>query len=35
MTDVIRDHIEIVEGAGHYSLPIRYAKPILADLISA
>lgn len=26
--------LELIEGAGHYSLPIRYAERILADLIT-
>jgi pimeloyl-ACP methyl ester carboxylesterase len=27
-------HLRIVEGAGHYSVPIRHIREILADLIA-
>jgi pimeloyl-ACP methyl ester carboxylesterase len=30
-----KGRLEIVEGAGHYSLPIRYMDRILADLLAA
>ena len=35
LADRFRDcRLEIVAGAGHYSLPIRYTREILADLIA-
>jgi hypothetical protein len=27
-------HLHIIEGAGHYSVPIRHIREILADLIA-
>jgi len=27
-------HLRVIEGAGHYSVPIRHIREILADLIA-
>jgi hypothetical protein len=31
---ILKCHLRVIEGAGHYSVPIRHIREILADLIA-